>query len=165
MLSSLFYHSIVLSLNRHFLPGAHQFAVHQPSESACAASCEHVLAMLRHFRQEHGSDETSLMMIYAVVLTAVILATSSCKLPSNRLSDHHGIEAHWVSAIEYSLSSWRPIPCILYESSTRCIGDLQARQGSSFAAYAQAALEKYSDEQRHERWARETGKHTANAVA
>jgi hypothetical protein len=75
---SLFYHSIVLCLNRHFLPAGH-FPVHEPSEAACAASCDQVVTLLRQFRNQHGSISPSLMLIYAIVLTAVILSTTTCK--------------------------------------------------------------------------------------
>lgn len=79
------YHSICLSLNRHFMSEEGRFPFSRQSVAMCNSASESVLDICRHFRSEQGLGNAPLTMIYALVMSALILMDTPCTFPSQHL--------------------------------------------------------------------------------
>jgi len=77
--TSLFYHSIVLSLNRHFIntSTSRLFPTNQQAQSSCATSCDAVIAITRQFRNQSGEQKSPIILLYALMMVAITIATAS----------------------------------------------------------------------------------------
>lgn len=78
----LFYHSVVLSLNRHFIGQAPAQIQTTPqrfeqSQTACAISCGAVIAIARQFRKQPAGGSPPILLIYALVTVAITVAAAS----------------------------------------------------------------------------------------
>lgn len=67
----MFYHSIKISLNRHFLRPSHGFPFNKASELLCSDSCDFVVSTLRHLHQREDLPASTLILVYAIVMAAI----------------------------------------------------------------------------------------------
>lgn len=80
--TSLLYHSICLSLNRHFVSEDSRFPFSRQSLTICTSASNSVLDMCRQFRSQQGLANAPLIMIYALVMSALALFDTTCTFPS-----------------------------------------------------------------------------------
>lgn len=80
---SLFYHSIRISLNRHFISTSPESNDNDTSFSICMESCDAICAIIRQVRKQRGMFGCPLILVYALVMAAITIAKvlSTCPYP------------------------------------------------------------------------------------
>jgi len=73
----LFYHSICISLNRHFIKPSPGFPLNKASGTICAESCDIICSIIRQVRNQGDLTGCPLILVYAVVMTAITIANTS----------------------------------------------------------------------------------------
>ena len=67
----LYYHALLLSLNRHFARPSNGFPQSPTSQEICAASSSTITSLIRGFRTQHGLHTAPLMLVYALVMATI----------------------------------------------------------------------------------------------
>ncbi|KAH7109091.1 fungal-specific transcription factor domain-containing protein [Dendryphion nanum] len=67
----MFYHSLLLSLNRHFVKPSSGFPQSTSSSEICASSSSIITSLIRQFRIQHGLNSAPLMLVYALVMAII----------------------------------------------------------------------------------------------
>ncbi len=67
-LSSLLYHSILISLNRHFVRPTSGFAANKVSKEICVESAATIVALIRQFRTQQGLGRSPVLVVYSAVM-------------------------------------------------------------------------------------------------
>ena len=65
---SLFYHSILVSLNRHFIRPTPGFPAKVASKDTCIASANSIIALIRQFRTQQGLGHSPALVVYSAVM-------------------------------------------------------------------------------------------------
>ena len=65
---SLFYHSILVSLNRHFIRPTSGFPAKAASKDTCIASADSIIALIRQFRTQQGLGNSPALVVYSAVM-------------------------------------------------------------------------------------------------
>lgn len=69
-INSGLYHSILISLHRHFVRPTPGFALRNSSKEMCIISVDSIIAMLRQFRAQHGLQNSPIVVVYSAVMAA-----------------------------------------------------------------------------------------------
>lgn len=81
---SLFYHSILVSLNRHFIRPTPGFPAKVASKDTCIASANSIIALIRQFRTQHGLGHSPALVVYSAVMAGSgILFTQESSIPAS----------------------------------------------------------------------------------
>ncbi|MCJ1302433.1 hypothetical protein MMC08_005236 [Hypocenomyce scalaris] len=64
----LFYHSILVSLNRHFIRPTSGFPAKAASKDTCIASADSIIALIRQFRTQQGLGNSPALVVYSAVM-------------------------------------------------------------------------------------------------
>jgi hypothetical protein len=67
---SLLYHSILISLNRHFVRPTPGFAANQVSKETCISSVDTIIALIREFRAQQGLGHSPVLVVYSAVMAS-----------------------------------------------------------------------------------------------
>ncbi|KAF2019331.1 hypothetical protein BU24DRAFT_418931 [Aaosphaeria arxii CBS 175.79] len=67
----LYYHAMLLSLNRHFVKPSNGFPHSPLSRDICTSSCSTVAILVRQYRLQHGLKTAPLMLVYALVMAII----------------------------------------------------------------------------------------------
>jgi transcription factor-like protein len=120
---SLLYHSM-LSLNRHFIdPSKHPGMVpNQQSQSACAESCDAVVAIVRQFRNQ-PSSRPPFILLYALSTVTITILTSSGR------QKHH--QDARLSFVMKAMAECAPHFRLAGETRSKLARHLEARSGSA----------------------------------
>jgi len=66
----LLYHSILISLNRHFVRPTPGFAPNLVSKETCTTSSDSIVALIRQFRSQQGLGRSPVLVVYSAVMAA-----------------------------------------------------------------------------------------------
>ncbi|RDW56460.1 hypothetical protein BP6252_14153 [Coleophoma cylindrospora] len=66
----LLYHSILISLNRHFVRPTSGFAANAGSKETCIASADTIIALIRQFRFQQGLGHSPVLVVYSAVMAS-----------------------------------------------------------------------------------------------
>lgn len=66
--NSLFYHSILISLNRHFIQPTPGFPAKAESRETCIGSADSIIALIRQFRTQQGLGHSPALVVYSAVM-------------------------------------------------------------------------------------------------
>jgi hypothetical protein len=66
--NSLFYHSILISLNRHFIRPTPGFPAKAASKETCITSTNSIIALIRQFRTQQGLGHSPALIVYSAVM-------------------------------------------------------------------------------------------------
>lgn len=67
----LYYHAMLLSLNRHFIRPAARFPQSDSLREACISSTDIIAILIRQYRLQHGLHTAPLMLVYALVMAII----------------------------------------------------------------------------------------------
>ncbi|OAL45864.1 PLP-dependent transferase [Pyrenochaeta sp. DS3sAY3a] len=67
----LYYHAMLLSLNRHFVQPSTGFPHAPSSRETCGSSSSTITILIRQFRTHHGLNTAPLMLVYALVMVII----------------------------------------------------------------------------------------------
>ena len=71
MVLHLYYHAMLLSLNRHFVRPSAGFPRSESSREVCVSSTGIIATLIRQYRFQHGLHAAPLMLVYALVMAII----------------------------------------------------------------------------------------------